>query len=559
MATAQDEALEKLARLQRKLERETRARQEAEKLLEAKSSELYDAYTKLQTETERGRLLTTAIESSSDGVAITDPDGSFSFMNLAHAEMFNYKIEELLGKPWSVLYDAPELERFNRTIMPQFAEQGHWRGETTGVAKGGQSIIQEVVLTALPNGGLVCATRDITARRNLQIRARQIEERLQKAENEAALFTLGNAVAHDFNNLIGAISGYSMLIQRASMPESDITNYAAKIESAADQASGVIRSLERERSNDIETIETVDLAALFQTGLSIAEAIRPPGILIDADLPDSAMVRANEVLLSRCLLNVVKNAFEAMGSSGQLRIRIEPSMPSLNYTPACRISLGAPIENQNWFVEISDSGPGIEQDKLERIFDPFFTSKSHDRGSGLGLMSLASLVEKEMAHVEVLSKVGHGTTFRLSFSGEHNKPITPKPVTEREPIDPSKPHVLVVEDDTMMAEIIAEMLKDFGYSYDLCHDPRDAQDLLENKDYHLDVLLTDMTMPHIMGKRLAAIAKAARADLPVLVVSGQAAFIRPDSNFHTVLRKPVSEVALRNALELATATPKPAR
>lgn len=553
MATQQDETLTKLARAQRKLAREIKAREEAEALLEEKSSELYDAYTKLQAETQRGRLLTTAIESSTDGVAITDANGKFSFMNLAHAEMFDFKVEELLGQPWSVLYNEIELERFERTIMPIFAEQGNWRGETTGIAKSGRAVIQEIVLTALPDGGLVCATRDITARRNMQIRARQIEERLQKAENEAALFTLGNAVAHDFNNLIGAISGYSMLIQRASSEGSNIADYASKIESAAQQASGVIQSLERERSNDVETVEDVDLSALFQTGLSIAEAIRPPGVVIDADMPDLVKVRANEVLLSRCLLNIVKNAFEAMGANGQLKIRIEPKLTDLDYEPSSQISLGDPILDDGWYVEISDTGPGIEQSKLERIFDPFFTSKSHDRGSGLGLMSLASLVEKELAFVEVFSKVGHGTTFRLSFEGDlADESVIASP---KENANPTRegPHILVVEDDAMMGEIITSMLTAFGYSHDLRHDPRDARDLLQDENYVVDVLLTDMTMPHIMGKKLASIAKAARPNLPVIVVSGQAAYIRPDPNFASVIRKPLSEAALRNALELVTA------
>ncbi|MEQ3747276.1 MAG: ATP-binding protein [Henriciella sp.] len=541
--------------MQRKLARETKAREEAEALLEAKSTELYDAYTNLQTETQRGRLLTTAIESSSDGVAITDADGNFSFMNLAHAEMFDYKIDELLGQRWSLLYNELELERFDRTIMPVFSHAGHWRGETTGVAKSGRAVIQEIVLTALPDGGLICATRDITARRNLQIRARQIEERLQKAEYEAALFTLGNAVAHDFNNLIGAVSGYSMLIQRASEADSDVADYASKIEIAAEQASGVIRSLERQRSNDIETVENIDLTALFQTGLSIAEAIRPPRILIDADLSDTVVVRANEVLLSRCLLNIVKNAFEAMGTNGQLKIRITPEVPALDFEPSSRVLLGEPLTNQGWYVQISDTGPGIAQDKLERIFDPFFTSKSHDKGSGLGLMSLASLVEKGHAEVEVLSKIGQGTTFRLCFAGEveNNGTDTIKPL--RNQVSTDRPHILVVEDDTMMGEIITSMLTDFGCSYDLKHDPRAARDLLQDENYDLDVLLTDMTMPHIMGKQLASIAKAARPNLPVVVVSGQAAYIRQDANFTSVLRKPLSESALRNALKQVTSKP----
>ena len=246
--------------------RERRAREEAERLLEEKSSMLFDVNQKLEAEAQHARLLVTAIESASDGVAITDAEGRFTFMNKSHAVMFGFTLEELLGEPWSLLYDPTEMRRFERQIMPKFEQFGFWRGETIGRGKNGERVLQEVVLTGLPAGGLICATRDIALRRRAQIRAREMEQRLQKAEQEAALSTLGNAVAHDFNNLIGAISGYAMLIQSEVAADSQAASFSERIGQAADQAAGVIRSLEVERSNDTQTLDDVDLAALGQTG-----------------------------------------------------------------------------------------------------------------------------------------------------------------------------------------------------------------------------------------------------------------------------------------------------
>jgi len=554
MATSKPQHNDELARLERKLNRERRAREEAERLLEEKSSQLFDANQRLEAEAKRARSLVTAIQSASDGIALTDADGLFVFMNKAHAEMFGYEVDELVGQSWSVLYSAKELKRFDKQIMPDFGRYGFWNGETTGLAKTGAYVFQDIALTALPDGGLICATRDVTKRRANQIRARELEQRLQKAEQEAALFTVGNAVAHDFNNLIGAISGYAVLIQGNLDKASKPFKYAERISQAADQAAGVIRSLEVERTNDTDTLDDVDLASLVRTGVSIAEAIRPPGITMDVDIPEAALVKVNEVTLSRCLLNISKNAFEAMGDEGELLIRVTdtPSNPFDEQT--AYVSLGEPSGSYEWIVEIRDTGSGIRQEKLDKIFEPFFTTKTTFKGSGLGLLSLTALVESGMAFVEVISRLDYGTQFRLSFKpeGVEHAMLSAEPDMVRAPSpDGQSPHILVVEDEAMMGEVIASTLKNLGYTCDLRHDPRKALAMLEDEAYHVDLLLTDLTMPHIRGDDLSDRAKKLRADLPVIIYSGQAGFIKPDRKYSAILRKPIAANDLDQALQAA--------
>ncbi|MEM9054373.1 MAG: ATP-binding protein [Pseudomonadota bacterium] len=554
MTTGKTLPSDERARLERKLDRERRSREEAERLLEEKSSQLFDANQRLEVEAQRARSLVTAIQSASDGIAITDAEGLFVFMNKAHAEMFGYTTDELIGQVWSVLYGSKELKRFDKQIMPEFGRYGFWRGETTGQAKAGDYVLQDIALTALPNGGLICATRDITKRRATQIRARELEQRLQQAEQEAALFTIGNAVAHDFNNLIGAISGYAVLIQNMLDQASEPFKYAQRIGQAADQAAGVIHSLERERTNDTDTLDEIDLSALVRTGVSIAEAIRPPGIAMDVDIPEAALVQANEVTLSRCLLNISKNAFEAMGEEGELLIRVTdaPSMPFDQQT--AYLSLGTPSDTYNWIIEIRDTGTGIRQEKLDKIFEPFFTTKSSFKGSGLGLLSLTALVESGTAFVEVISRLDYGTQFRLSFKSENVHNAEPDTALEMHrpsvQVD-SGAHILIVEDEEMMGEVIASTLKNLGYTCDLRHDPRKALALLEDETYHADLLLTDLTMPHIRGDDLSDRAKSLRKDLPVIIYSGQAGYIKPDRKYAAILRKPIAADDLDKALKSA--------
>jgi PAS domain S-box-containing protein len=555
MATSKPQHSDELARLERKLNRERRAREEAERLLEEKSSQLFDANQRLEAEARRARSLVTAIQSASDGIALTDADGLFVFMNKAHAAMFGYEVDELIGQSWSILYSAKELKRFDKQIMPDFGRYGFWSGETTGQAKTGDYVLQDIALTALPDGGLICATRDITKRRANLIRARELEQRLQKAEQEAALFTVGNAVAHDFNNLIGAISGYAVLIQRNLDEASEPFKYAERISQAADQAAGVIRSLELERTNDTNTLDEVDLASLVRTGVSIAQAIRPPGITMDVDIPTSARVQANEVTLSRCLLNISKNAFEAMGEEGELLIRVTDSPTDPFDEQTAYVSLGEPSANYEWIIEICDTGTGIRQEKLDKIFEPFFTTKSTLKGSGLGLLSLTALVESGTAFIEVMSRLDYGTQFRLSFKAEGvEKNATPNSEPDMMPAsshDGQNPHVLVVEDEAMMGEVIASTLKNLGYSCELRHDPRKALALLEDDAYRVDLVLTDLTMPHIRGDDFSDRVKTLRADLPVIIYSGQAGYIKPDPKYAAILRKPIAAHDLDDAIQSA--------
>lgn len=553
MHTNETSASDELARLTRQLHREQRARAEAERLLEEKSSQLFDVNQRLGAEASHARSLLAAIETASDGIGITDADGVYLYLNNAHASMFGYDAEELLGRSWSVLYGPKELQRFEEKIMPIFGRNGYWRGETTGLSKNGGYVLQEVVLTGLPGGGLICATRDITKRRATQIEARDLERRLQQAEQEAALFTLGNAVAHDFNNLIGAISGYAMLIQNEVDEESASHNYAERIGQAADQAAGVIRSLERERSDDTETLEVVDLAGLVRTGVSIAEAIRPPAVSMEIDIPEAASVYTNEVGLSRSLLNITKNAFEAMGVQGELRLRVAETASQPFETPTGYLSLGEPSVDYDWVVEISDTGTGIRQEKMESIFDPFFSTKTGLKGSGLGLLSLMVLVDSQTAFVEVISRLDYGTLFRVSFKPRSSEPASPpvEEVTLQPVAGGERPHILVVEDEVMMGEVIASTLQHLGYSCELRHDPPTALALIEDETYHVDLLLTDLTMPKIMGDELANRAKKLRPNLPIIIYSGQAGFIKPDKKYAAILRKPIATDEIDQAIKAA--------
>lgn len=540
--------LGQLAKFQKRLNREKAARIEAETLLEQKSSELFDASEKLRIESARAQALAAAVGTASDGLALTNAEGLFTYMNPAHASMFGYTINEIMGESWSVLYKPRLIEFIGETAMPILMTEGSWRGELEGLAKSGAPVYQEVVLTLRPEGGLVCATRDIGARLQREKEARELEARLLNAEREAALFTVGNAVAHDFNNLIAAITGYGLLLQSELDPESEAHTRVSRILEAAGQASSVVRSLEVERNNDVRSLAEIDLVKLLRTGLGIAEAIRPNGIAVNVDLPDTALANCNEVLLSRALINVVKNAFDAIGTEGSLSIRLGQN-PQIGVTGEKHTHIIGRSERPPLFVlEILDDGPGIPADKLERVFSPFITSKGALRGSGLGLLSLKALADTGTVTVEVETSPGQGTCFRLFFIGVPEEvDIAPEEAVVAVESDQAI-RVLIVDDDEAVGQMLLETLEKLGCQPVWQSDPQRALRLFETAPRAFDVIVTDLTMPGLNGDELARAARRTRADIPLILYSGQSAYLPSDPIYADILTKPIAPSKLHSAI-----------
>lgn len=539
--------------LRKRLDRERRARVAAEKLLEQKSAELYDAAEDLKAKTVKVRMLASAVDAITDGLSLTDASGHFVHMNSAHAQMFGYTPAELLNKHWSVLYNDEVRDQVEVEALPEIDIIGFWRGELVGRSASGTPVYQEVILSSRPEGGLVCTSRDIEDRRNREIETRELEARLLKAEREAALFTIGNAVAHDFNNLIAAISGYALLLQMELDEGSQQHERARRISEAADQASGVVRALEVDRSNDVRTVEPIDLAALLRTGLAIADAIRPQGVRTEISLPESAIVSGNEVMISRALINITKNAFEAMGDRGKLSIRLGKQRSSAFDGETASHKLGETIHEPEWVLELTDNGPGIPAEKLARIFVPFETTKRAIQGTGLGLLSLTALSESRAVSIEVESAPGQGTCFRLLFPRESVPAFSDRDLTGHlERLDSKdEGSILVVDDNHAIGEMLVDTLARLGFSATWFSDPQRALELVRSSGFDFDLLLTDLTMPGMAGDELARAAKAARPDLPVILYSGQAGYLAHDPIYSAVLTKPILPEKLATAVRRA--------
>ncbi|MCI5043248.1 MAG: response regulator [Aquisalinus sp.] len=522
--------------LRKRLDRERRAREEAEKLLEAKSDELFTAFQRLEEESALAKTLRVGIEAANDGIALVNSDGEFSYMNQAHETMFGYGEGELLGRPWTVLYTADELARFDSDIMPQFGKDGFWRGEATGLSKDGRSVQQEVVLTQVASGGLICATRDITKRKERERLRRELEESLKRAEHEAALFTISSAFAHDFNNLVCAINGHALLLRNRLQDNHKAIGNLNSIFQAIDQAAALLDALGTEQKANMLKTQRIDLGRVVEMVSEISKSVKPDRVTYTTDLLPNIFVLGNETLLSRCLLNLIKNAFEAIPETGSVRVSMRECPSPVLSENAKRIQIGTQVHENLVVLEITDTGEGVAAEVSEEFLQPYVTTKSREKGTGLGLQSLKVLTESGTASAEIESEIGVGTRFRIFLErAEIEKHLDQGHNGCKKS---AELHYLIVDDDALIGEMLREMLNMLSVQATWVDSPFEALRILEADSAAYDTVITDINMPEMNGIELATKIRAAYPHIPIVGFSGQADYLKKNPLFTSLLKKP---------------------
>jgi PAS domain S-box-containing protein len=491
-----------------------------------------------------------AVDAATDGLAITDSDGCYVYLNQAHIDMFGIPAADLIGQSWRTIYTDEEAARLERDAIPVVIQQGSWRGEASGRHQDGSTVHQEIVLTLHPTGGLICATRDVSKRREQERRARLLEARLRIAERNEVLFSLHNSLAHDFGNLIAAIDGFARLIHQAP---SAIDLNRARIDlilKATEQAFELIRSTAPDERHSTVTA-SVDLPALIHTTLGIANSLKADAISISSLFEvDHAEAMANEVLASRSFLNVVKNAIEAVSGSGAIAVRLQqrasPRIPGATVK-----TLGPALAAFRWVVEIEDNGEGMSPERLEAILTQGYTSKRGSAGRGLGLESVVALAETGLVGVEIQSAEGVGTRFVFRFvdaDAEWTEELLETSTVSGQRT--TKPRVFVVDDNELVASMLMQTLVASGFEATYALSGADA---LDSNVSAFDAVVTDFRMFGMDGQELARRLKALRADLPIIIYSGQGGHIAHSPLFTAVLTKPVDPAELVNAVRSAVA------
>ena len=357
----------------------------------------------------------------------------------------------------------------------------------------------------------------------------EMHERLRKTQKLEALGRLAGGVAHDFNNLLTAILGYSELAQSQAQEGLSPEGSLAQLKATALRAAGLTRQLLAFSRRQVLRMEVLDLSEVVR---DMAEMLGPVlGEQVHLELaidPAAGAVEADPAQLEQVILNLALNARDAMARDGLLRLA----------TRSVRQDGRTFVE-----LEVRDNGQGMDEEVLAHLFEPFFTTKPLGEGTGLGLATVYGIVQQCGGHILVESAPGQGSRFLVRLPRVDPAPSVPKPVVES-PRRKVEATILVVEDEAAVREAVVRILQREGYAVIAAPHPLEALDLLEATPGTIHLLLTDMVMPHLSGKELAARFRALRPQAKVLYMSGYSEQELGPEEAQRFLQKPFTREAL---------------
>ncbi len=396
---------------------------------------------------------------------------------------------------------------------------------------------------------------DITDRKVEEEKKRQLESSLRKSQRLETIGTLAGGIAHDFNNILTPILGYAELGALALSKTEPLYDYFTEIKRAAERASNMISQIltfsrAQESSPVVMRLQTVITEAMKLLRPSIPSSIT----IIRRIDPSCSNILADPSQMHQVILNLCTNAFQAMElDGGIMTIALRELMPDEHL-----LGLVPKLQRKKYVeLSISDTGIGMDEATMERIFEPFFSTKSVNKGTGLGLSVVHGIVANVGGEIWAESQPGKGSVFRiyLPVSAYQIK----KDVREPEVVSGSA-RLLFVDDELATLKMVTVLLGRLGYHVQTANSPLEAFELFQEHPERFDLVITDLTMPEMNGLELSSRLREISPELPVILVTGygkdiEATPLLSSSGIRTILKKPVSMITLVSAINEIVATP----
>lgn len=467
---------------------------------------------------------------SADALLLRDAEFRIVEVNPAYTTLSGYSRDELLASPRVMWQEDERMQQLHRADHDRVLAGEVLRLEHTARRKDGRTLQIEVRGTPVSYRGrphVLYAVRDMTERHAAEQRRVELERQLRQAQKMEAIGQLTGGIAHDFNNILASVIGYLVLAQERAeaMADATLVRQLGQAHLAADRARGLIAQMlafARRQRGDRRVLQ---IAPLVQETLSLLRATLPSTVTLEAEASSSdaelPSVEADPVQLEQVLFNLCINARDATGGQGRIGVRLQ----CVDTAPAWHCaSCRAAVAGGPWVVlSVEDDGPGIDPEHVERIFDPFFSTKAPGKGSGMGLAMVHGIVHDHGGHLQLDSAPGRGARFAIwlpratSLEAEAvGAPAVPPALV------PLQGRVLLVEDDTMLGDFLCERLSGWGLDVELKRESPAADAWLSDPAHTVDLLITDQTMPSLTGLQLAARTHARRPTLPIVLISGNA-------------------------------------
>ncbi len=502
-----------------------------------------DITERKRAEAENMRLVT-AIEQSAEGVVITNTQGEIQYVNPAFTRITGYAREEVLGHNPRILKSGKHDPEFYRHLWDTILKGQSWNGEMVNQRKDGTLYTEQMSIAPVRGAQgevthFIATKQDITERKTL-------EAQLQQAAKIEAVGRLAGGVAHDFNNLLTIINGYSELLLDELSSDPTLSGYVKEIYGSGERAAALTRQLLAFSRRQVLDPQVLDLNSVVSNLENMLRRLIGEDIVLLTRLaPDLARVKADPGQIEQVIVNLAVNARDAMPYGGKLTI--ETGNADLDATYAQNHPTVKPCAHV--MLAVSDTGAGMSPETQEHIFEPFFTTKEKGKGTGLGLATVYGIVKQSGGSIWVYSELGQGTVFKVYFPIVSESLKTEEPANTSANSDHGTETILLVEDEEGVRSLVRTALSAAGYQVLETTDTEAALTTCASHEGPIDLLLTDVVMPHMSGPVVAEKVTALRPGIKVLYMSG---YTDDGIIHHGVLsqempfiQKPFSPVAIR--------------
>ncbi len=473
-------------------------------------TDLIRARTELDSHRKR---LSIIFDNAADGIFISKPSGEITMANPSAVELSGYDIDELIGMNFSDLFTAEGREiAMRQNAWLERKKRVHY--ESSLLKADGKTVNVDISankIDSLEGSIILNVVRDVTERKNFI-------NRLSRTQKMESIGGMAKGIALDFNNVLEAITGAAELAKKNCAEDDDTSTYLEVILDSAKRGANLTRHLLNYAGQDLVESELLDMNDIVREASSFLEQSLEKNILLKTDFdPNIGPISGDKSMLLQALINLALNSREAMPEGGEITVsttRFNANEDFARKHPG--IAPGPYVE-----LRVQDTGIGIHEEELPKVFDPFYTTKSDSGCAGLGLPMVYNIAKTHGGSIDIKSVPFGGTEVRLFFPS----PIIPddlEPKILPQRAGDLETKIMVVDDEDVIQTVVEGILKQLGYQVVRAQSGKEALEYLTDNDGAIDLILLDMIMPGLSGWDVFRRLKQFWPDIPVIVVTGYA-------------------------------------